>query len=101
METLKPNEVLLAELGALWDEFLSGREDSEFEDHGKMVEFINGISDKQGNKISQGIKDKYPDYRNYELYHLLVGSTPSIPCEKFDFPGDDSIERFIRSFLKS
>ena len=53
------------------------------------------------------LKDKYPDYYTYRLYHLLIGSSVEpiisnpennspLPTENFDFPGDDSIEKFIR-----
>ncbi len=40
---------------------------------------------------------QYPDFRDYELYHLLIGST-EIPesSTQWDFPGNDSIEAFLR-----
>jgi hypothetical protein len=62
----------------------------------KLVELggeTNAITEK-----AQELRDKYPDYAEYELYHLLVGSTPKESLEKFDFPGSDSIERFIMDF---
>lgn len=46
-------------------------------------------------KYSHDIQKKYPDFADYELYHLLIGSTPSKPCSKFDFPDDDSVESFL------
>ncbi|MEO8637302.1 MAG: hypothetical protein ABI430_00170 [Candidatus Taylorbacteria bacterium] len=36
----------------------------------------------------------------YYLYYILIGSTPSnrlYPVKECDFPGDDSIEEFIRT----
>ena len=56
-----------------------------FGTHEKIIEF------------TERIKDKYPDYRDYELYHLLIGSTPGGKLPKFDFPGENSIEKFIES----
>ncbi len=43
------------------------------------------------------LKKKYPDCEKYRFYHLFVGSTPWEDCPKFDFPGEDSIEKFIES----
>lgn len=43
------------------------------------------------------LESRYPDFLDYRLYHLLIGSTPSKKCSKFDFPGEDSIEKFIQS----
>ena len=40
---------------------------------------------------------KYPNYVDYQLFNLLGGSNP--PLEKmplFDFPDDDSVEKFIK-----
>ncbi|TSC70367.1 MAG: hypothetical protein CEO12_391 [Parcubacteria group bacterium Gr01-1014_46] len=49
----------------------------------RMLEFVGRV------------ESKYPDCRSYELFHLLIGSTPLNPT-KFDFPGEDSIEKFLR-----
>jgi hypothetical protein len=44
------------------------------------------------------IKQKYPDYRNYQLYHVLIGSTPIEEKTKLiDFPSPDSVEEFIET----
>jgi len=45
------------------------------------------------------IKKKYPDYSKYRLWHLVIFSTigKSMEITHFDFPGDDSVERFIKS----
>ena len=47
---------------------------------------------------NQGIKleKKYKNTRKYYLFHLLIGSTKTKTSE-FDFPGEDSIEKFLRS----
>ncbi len=47
--------------------------------------------------FAKKLLEKYPDARKYKLLHLLIGSTPSDDVTKFDFPGEDSIETFIRS----
>jgi len=51
----------------------------------RQVEFVDNL------------KKKYSDYEKYRLYHLLIGSTPWEDCPKFDFPGEDSIEKLINS----
>ena len=53
--------------------------------HEKIIEF------------AEKIKNKYPDYQDYMLYHLLIGSIPKSKLPKFDFPGEDSVEKFIES----
>ncbi len=56
------------------------------------------------NKIAEFAKNlqkKYPDYHDYRLYCILVGSTPMNGCSKFDFQGDDSVEFFLESLQKS
>lgn len=42
---------------------------------------------------------KYPDARSHQLFHVLIGSTTPNPLAQFDFPGDDSIEKFIKEKL--
>ncbi len=54
----------------------------------------------QGNYL----KGKYPDFNRYELYHALVGSNLfADPGYSFytqeDFPGDDSIEKFLNDLI--
>ena len=45
------------------------------------------------------IRKKYSDYSECRLWHLLILSTISdnTKITRFDFPGDDSIEKFIKS----
>lgn len=43
------------------------------------------------------LQNKYKDYYDYELFHLLIGSTLPKPVPNFDFPGEDSIVDFLRS----
>lgn len=49
--------------------------------------------------FGQMLRKKYPDCQDYELFHFLVGSTmrPEEMATKFDFPGEDSIETFLRN----
>ncbi|MEK7549217.1 MAG: hypothetical protein AAB496_01880 [Patescibacteria group bacterium] len=52
------------------------------------------------NKIAEFAKNlqkKYSDYHDYRLYCIVVGSTPTKECSKFDFEGDDSVEKFLGS----
>jgi len=58
----------------------------------KRIAFYEELCDFAGE-----LKKKYPDYFDYRLYHVLIGSTPWAPCLKIDFPGDDSVEKFINS----
>ena len=55
-----------------------------------------GFNDKVIEK-SEELNEKYPDALYYELYHVLIGSTPPEYVNKFEFPGDDSVEKFFRS----
>ena len=62
--------------------------DGAFETHDKVVRKANDL------------QNKYPDYRDYRMYHVLAGSNDpdgekSVP--KSDFPGQDSVADFIRS----
>ncbi len=41
------------------------------------------------------LKEKYPDYRQYQLVHLISGSTVQGPFVRYDFPGEDSVEAFV------
>lgn len=58
-------------------------------------EDIANIFQKTSN-FARELQKKYPDFRNYRLYHLLIlSSVGEGDCDKFDFPGDDSVEKFI------
>jgi len=48
--------------------------------------------------FAQKLRAKYSDHADYRLYHLLIGSTSSKDLTKIDFPGEDSVEKFIYSF---
>ena len=43
------------------------------------------------------LKSKYPDCLDYLAYHILIGSTPMKECPRFDFVGNDSVEKFLDS----
>jgi len=68
----------------------------------KLLKFVNIEDFDLFSKIQERIVDfadrlrkKYPDFQDYSFYHLLAGSTLRGECPKKDFPGDDSVERFI------
>ena len=77
-------EKILNQLRAKLSSLYSGA--SKFEFHEKMVAF------------AEQLREHYPDsYSKYRLYHTLIQSTPKAenPPTMFDFPGNDSIEKFI------
>ncbi len=51
--------------------------------------------------FAEHLKQKYPDYKQYELYYLLIGSAPHEHKPFFDFPDQNSVRGFIESLLKS
>lgn len=57
---------------------------------------VNLIS-KKVEEFSNNIKEHHPNYKEYQLWHLLIGSTPDHERPYFDFEGEDSIEKFIES----
>lgn len=54
----------------------------------RMVEFVDGL------------KEKYPNYQDFELYHFIAGSGMKRNPVDFDFPGEDSIEVWLRENVK-
>ena len=42
------------------------------------------------------LRRKYPDWKQYELYHALSGSSRPNDCPNYDFPGVDSIEELTK-----
>lgn len=49
-------------------------------------------------EFASGLKARYPDFLDYDMFHFLAGSTPMpdrMPT-KIDFPGEDSVEKFLR-----
>lgn len=55
----------------------------QFAIHDKVIEFHDRL------------KQKYTDYHQCRLYHLISGSTIALPVTRFDYLGADSIEAFI------
>ena len=47
----------------------------------------------------KGLQVRHPDYSQYQLYHILIGST--LEGDKFDFAGEDSIAKFIEEHAVS
>lgn len=66
---------------------------------------VNASEDEQMEKFikmndfGSYLDKKYPNARDYELWHVLVGSGIS-PRKNFDFPGEDSVEKFLNDLLK-
>lgn len=50
---------------------------------------------------AQFLRQKYPDYEAYRMYHLLIQSSPHEERLKFlDFPGEDSVVKYLESLAK-
>ncbi len=49
--------------------------------------------------FARTLQERYPQCREYRLYHLLIGSTPMGECNYFDFDNEDSIEKFINTLV--
>lgn len=51
----------------------------------------------------KGLREKYPNWKNWLAYHKLVGSSPPESDEEEmvyeDFPGEDSVVLFLESLL--
>jgi len=63
----------------LWDKY-------DIERNKKVLEF------------AAKLREKYADCTDYRLWYILAGGTPDYEGEeKYDFPGEDSIEEFINS----
>ena len=53
--------------------------------HNKIIDFSNSL------------ESKYPDARKCYLFNVMVGGTiDRADCHIFDFPGEDSVEKFIK-----
>ena len=49
------------------------------------------------------LQKKYPDYFNREVWHIMIGSSlgyKMMPVIEDDFPGDDSVEEFIKTLIE-
>ena len=64
----------------------------------KIIEFQNEIVTRVNY-----LKSKYPDCQNYTIIHALSGSSIYVSDTNIiedDFPGDDSIEKFVDDLYK-
>ncbi len=52
--------------------------------------------------FERNLKLKFPDYVDYEMYHVLNGTSvsPSFSLRKEDFPGEFSVRRFLHEAEK-
>ncbi len=82
MEKIPDREAVRAEIRKILSEAYSG---DRMETYDKVADF------------GQKLREKYKNYDQYELYHILSGSTLIKAPDNFDFPGEDSVELFIRS----
>jgi hypothetical protein len=79
---------VFAETHALWSELMTGPH---------MMEANEEMAD-----FAEYLRKKYPGREGalgYTLYHLLAGSSmmsQDVPAG-FDFPGDDSVEMFLKA----
>jgi hypothetical protein len=83
-----PKAEIVADLAAKRALLLDEKNDPDLEMYNKIVAFAEHLQSVQ------------MDCENYELYHLLVGSTSMQKCPNFDFPEDDSIAKFIEDMYK-
>lgn len=52
--------------------------------------------DKRRRDFARGLQTVYPDFSNFLLYHVLIGSTPRNFCRYFDFPAEHSVIGFFK-----
>ena len=73
------------------------------EEFGRKIKFITDSvkSDEVSEKIldfEKKISEKYPDFDNYYLYHVLIGGTVNDMMKQDDFPDEEfSIANFIEN----
>ncbi len=58
----------------------------------------NFIFHEQIFAFAKKLQESFNNYKEYKLYHLLIGSSivEESKVQEFDFPGEFSIERFLR-----
>ena len=57
---------------------------------------MSGTDKKVRDKFNE-LQRNYPDFYQYKTFHLLMNSTPPESATETDFPGEDSVEKFLRS----
>ena len=62
-----------------------------------VAEDLDGSKIPKAWKFGKKLLQKYPDARDYKVYHILIGSTVESKYKDTDFPGEDSIVKFINS----
>jgi hypothetical protein len=88
--------------GGEWEAFIEKKIQDILEKNLKIVWRKLMFADPLGfndqvKPLEAKIKKNFPDYLNYRLFHILIGSTidPDWPNDHFDFPGECSVESFI------
>lgn len=52
-------------------------------------------------EFARELQKKYPDYKRYRVWHVLIGSTPDESgIIEEDFPGEDSVIDFLEKVLQ-
>lgn len=62
----------------------------EDDDFDIVTEFQDKIFD-----FVKKLREVYDDYQEYEMYHLLTGSSLAKEYSQTDFAGEDSVEEFV------
>ena len=73
---------------ALRELLVKAYDENSLETHEKIINKSDRLKANYGKEV----------YR-YRLYHLLIGSTPGENVDLFDFPEEDSIEKYIKEEL--
>lgn len=55
------------------------------------------VNFKKIHEFGRELDKKYKNARDYRLYHLLIGGSVCKEYPYYDFEGEDSIEKFIKS----
>jgi hypothetical protein len=83
-EKYKDKAELAFELKKIVSSVMKDSPKNNYKNYNKLVDF------------AVDLEKKYEDARQYYLFHVLIGSSV-ISTDKFDFEGDNSIEKFLRS----
>lgn len=65
--------------------------------YNEAMEKDHPVNFKKIHEFGRELDKKYKNARDYRLYHLLICSSPYKKCAYYDFEGEDSVEKFIKS----
>lgn len=74
----------------------------------KLKDFESLLSDEYFKKVNEDIyafcknlEEKYSDFSRHQIYHALIGSGMDSSIDIVDdFPGEDSVEKFIENLVQ-